>query len=248
MLLSCIKPIKTLIRRIAEDMVNQPNLIKKTFFLLFFSTFLLSCGKWKKTTTVDFQFEINKISNISFLNFQGGHIHLQEISFEGGRKQGKDVAFHHSAEGIKADFTSGGTYPPIVLDIPQGTYNSIEVEVDNKEGVTGEPSILINGTYINGMGSTPFRFEFNSSETFEVEAEADNGGKEIVLIEDMPAIAKVVFDPNYWFSTVTQSMLDNATLTNIMGTPTIVISTSSNEDIYDIVVDRIDDATEAVFN
>lgn len=228
-------------------LTNKLKYLIKPILIVIFSASLVSCGKWKKTTTVEFQFEINKSSTISYLNFTGGHILLKEISFSGQRKQGKDVVFHHPVDYTKINFASGAANPSIIVDIPQGTYTSAELEIENREGVS-EPSILILGAFTNSMGSNiPLRFEFNSSESFEVEAEAEDGGKEIVLIEDISAKSKIIFDPNYWFGTVTQNMLDNATLSNVSGIQTIVISSSSNEDVYDIIVDRIDDASEAIF-
>lgn len=222
------------------------SLLRGLITILVFS-FLTSCGKWKKTTTAEFRLEINKSSTLQYLSFSSGHFLLNELRIEGERKQGKSIGFMHSANGAKADFSTGAFNPSIMVDMPQGTYSSIELEIENKEGV-GEPSILLIGTYINSMNNpVPVRFEFNSVETFEAVAEADDGGKEIVLIEGIPANAKIQFDLNYWFGTVTQNMLENAAHTNVMGVPAIVISTTSNEDIYDIVSERIDNATEAVF-
>lgn len=244
-----MKTKKNIIRTIAKQAYPRMySFAYKIIFFLVFSTMALSCkSKWKKSTSAQILIEMDKVSNSSYMEFTGGQMLINEVSFSGERKQGEDVSFEYPLDYTKVDFTYGNINPPIIFDIPQGTYSSIEIEMETREGV-GEPSILLLGTYKSSSGEIiPLRFEFNSSETFEMEAEAEDGGEEIVLIEDIPTKAKIIISPGYLFTVVSQKMMEEASHTTISGVPTILISTSSNEDIYDIIVDRIDDASEAIF-
>ncbi len=54
---------------------------------------------------------------------------------------------------------------------------------------------------------------------------------------------KITFDALDWLSAIGASELDEATQTN----GTIVISDTSNSDIFDAVVERLDVGTEVVF-
>ena len=161
-----------------------------------FLFFAFSCGrKWKKSTVVSFQFEINKdTSTNGYLVFDSGYIIVGEIDFSGERKQGKDVDIDYNIDS-KADFATGLTIPLINMDIPQGTYKKIDIDIKVNKKDT-EPTILLIGAYINdSTASVPLRFEFNSGITFEIEPKSKNGSNEIVLIEDIPAIAAIIFDP-----------------------------------------------------
>ena len=94
------------------------------------------------------------------------------------------------------------------------------------------------GTYTDAAGNDhEIHFEFNSGEVFEAHAEAFTFG------EGAQAIAQIDFSPAFWFSQVTESMLDNATKVDGI----IMINESTNENIFDMVADKLDDATDATF-
>lgn len=216
-----------------------------TFCTLLFFTF--SCGrKWKKPTVVSFQFEINKDTNTSnHLVFDGGYIIVEEIKFSGERKQGKDVDITYKIDS-KADFATGFTIPLINMDIPQGTYKKIDIEIKMNKN-DAEPTILLIGAYINdSLGSVPLIFEFNSGIKFEIDPKSKNGSNEIVLIEDIPATVTIIFDPVYWFDTVTKTILDSAEKEDINGIPTILINDDNNDDIFSIILKRLDEGVEGV--
>ena len=91
------------------------------------------------------------------------------------------------------------------------------------------------------------RFEFDDSEEFEIEAEEDGGGL-IILDTEVLSQAKILLDPNHWFQPVPMSYFESADVTEIEGTNTILIDKDNNEEIFDLILDRIDESTEAVFN
>jgi hypothetical protein len=56
-------------------------------------------------------------------------------------------------------------------------------------------------------------------------------------------IGKITFDALSWFSTVSADQLDNANLNDGV----IIINETKNVSIFDIVADRLDIETQAVF-
>lgn len=216
--------------------------------LLMSAVVFFSCGKkWKQTTEVAFQFKMSSVPPNPYLSFQSGTIVFNEFYFEGERKQGKGVSFHSARpEGWTVDYASGLTTPPVQFDIPQGTYTEIELEIEN-ESYSGA-TIEIHGTYTNPLSQQiPVVFQYFEDDVFYFRAEADNGQSEIVLIEDQPAEAEVVFNVSFWFSTVTSNMLGQAQTTIIGGQEVILIDDSQNSDIYDLVVSRMEKGNHAIF-
>ncbi|MBN4066177.1 hypothetical protein JYT51_02485, partial [Candidatus Amoebophilus asiaticus] len=214
--------------------------------LIYFFCLMQGCGKkWKETAEVDFNFELEEESG-GYLSFDGGHIYIDQITFSGQRKQGKDVDFNRKfSEGEdKGIFSSLLTF--VSFDIPQGTYTNIDIEIKTKTP-SNESSILLTGTYLNNQGNRiPIRFEFNTPEIFSIKAETADGGSEIVLIESKPATASTIFDPFFWFNTVQKNQFEGASTTDIDGISTIVINNSLNLDIFNLVNDRVNKATKTV--
>ena len=91
-------------------------------------------------------------------------------------------------------------------------------------------------------------FKFGSSETFEIESEDSSNSGVIVLDKDQPSNALIELDPVFWFDILSVNQLENANLTTIDGVSTMLINEESNENLYDLLADRVDESTESVFN
>lgn len=211
---------------------------------------VFSCGKkWKKPTDVSFKFQLNSNSNSGLVKFTGGFLILNKISFSGDRKQGQnhielDQTF---SSNLQVNLSQNTTGSGIKFDIPQGTYEKIEIKMETDCDQTGA-SLLIYGYYVNATNDTiALQFEFPADDAIKIQAKNSSGGNQIVLIEDQPSNPTVIMNPNYWFATVTQSELDSASQNIILGIPTIVINESDNSDIYELVVDRLKDGNEIIF-
>jgi len=174
-------------------------------------------------------------ANESALIFTAGTIRLVEIEFEAETADGDSIEIEIERD-VVVDFATGNTTPDLSdFTIPLGAYTELEVELELRDE-DEEPSLVIEGTFTDASGeSHPIRFEFNSGETFEVEKEGN-----IVVDMETSIVAEVVFDPNAWFSTVDHSLLEGATKNN---EGVIVISETSNEEIFDLVADGLDRAT-----
>jgi len=221
---------------------------------LFILCGLFSCGKkWKETTQASFVFEINDDSN-GYIQFDEGYIILHNFDFSGNREQGKKEVdfernFGNQTNLAKVSLTgTSNTSYPIEFDIPQGTYTSIDIQIEISMQQGNEQAVLLTGIYTKDNGSDiPLQFEFNQGISFTIKAQNQNGSGDIVLVEDKPAEATVILDPIYWFGTVSKNMLENASLKNIQGTPTLVVSHTHNSNIYDMVVGRIGSGNKVVF-
>jgi len=196
-------------------------------------------------TTIQYQFEMkNSLGKISSVGLQvsSGTIVIREIVFDGERvitdTTTSSVSITHE-QITSIDLTSGVATPPIsdVL-IPAGSYRSVNLGIEIYDE-TDEPSVVILGTYTTiDTVNIPLRFEFNSGEVFEANA------SEVVLLENTETTAKITLDPNFWFSSVTLQMLDNAVRDE---NGIILISGSINSDIFTLVADKLDEATQAIF-
>lgn len=166
--------------------------------------------------------------------FNDGFITLTALEYEA--ENGLESVEFELEQVVVIDFATGIPNPDIrAIEIPAGTYEEVEIEIELFDE-TDEPSVVLNGTYTSPEGTSfPIRFEFNSGETFEVEREGT-----IVFTEGQSALAEITFDPSVWFAGVTDELMADATQTNGV----IVISENQNDEIFDIVADGLDLATE----
>lgn len=169
------------------------------------------------------------------LTFHSGKIVIREVVFDGDTG-GQSVS--RTIEQIATiDYSTGKVTPEIYVQVPAGEYTSVNLGVELQDE-NSKPSVIIEGTFVNSQNkSIPVRFEFNSGEVFEADA------ARVTIHEGADIVGKITFDAIDWFSVVSASELEDATLTNGV----IVISETKNSDIFDKVADRLDVATQAVF-
>ena len=171
------------------------------------------------------------------LVFTSGSIMITEVEFSAGRvDNGLAVNVIHEQEAT-IDFATGTITPAVIVEVPPGQYESIYLGIEIRDE-DATPGIVIEGTYTNSNNQAiPVRFEFNSGEVFEAEADL------AALDANQNVVAKISFDPQYWFATISAEQLDNAT--KVGGK--ILVNATTNVAIYSVVVERLDDATDAVF-
>ena len=235
------------------------NLAIYTLFLL--AGVFSSCQddeEFKIPTDVGFQMDINRnTSTNGRLKFSHGHISLAAFAFDGKREEGGDVYFTKSYnQGLRIDFDPKQAVDAFKFQIPQGNYTRIEVELDTYDDLIGK-ALTMSGTYLNSSGiQYPIFVEVSSSLEFDIISKDQAGNSQIILKAGTPATAVIKLDPVKWFATVPLSYLDNAVLKVEegesegeveTGSSYILISEDSNINIYNIIINRIEQSTETVF-
>ncbi len=196
-----------------------------------------------------FVFDINRIDNSDDrLTFSRGTITLASFDFEGEREQGEDVYFNQTfSGGLTLPFDPDFYIQELDFDIPQGIYTRIDISFETFDEYD-EDNIVVEGIYKNPQEETiPILFTFKSGEYFSIVAEDYSGASTIVLNEDIPVKSIIKLDPVHWFQIISNSTFEEADLVEVNGVPTILVSEDENTDIFDLVVDRLDESTEAVF-
>ncbi|MDF2157218.1 hypothetical protein [Algoriphagus sp. CAU 1675] len=187
------------------------------------------------TTSSDSKLINARVNNENSLVFTSGKIKFREVVFDGDT-QNRSVSITHE-QISEIDYATGMITPAVNIDVPAGEYTNVNLGIEIQDE-NSDPSIVIEGTYINSEGtSIPIRLEFNSGEVFEANASV------VSIPAGSNIVGKIKFDALDWFSVVSAEELDNAQLTN----GKIIISETSNADIFDQVANRLDVATQAVF-
>lgn len=208
-----------------------------------------SCKKYKEPTDVDFYVDINKESTVNGqLTFNGGQIIIEYFDFDAEREKGDDVIFSQDfTNGLVIPFDLSNVVPELEFMIPQGVYKRVDIGFRTFDD-NGDICILVEGSYnYLAGGSIPVRFEFVDAEQFEIRAENEGGGN-IVLDKDVVSPAKIILNPTHWFQPVPVSDFESADIVNLSGTNTILINKNTNDEIYDLILDRLDESALIIFN
>ena len=206
-------------------------------------------NKWKEPTDVDFYVDINtELSVNNQLSFTNGQIILEYFDFDADRDKGDDVIFAQDyPNGLIIPFDPNLAVSELEFMIPQGQYKRVDIGFRTFDD-NGDNCILVEGVYsYTGGGTIPMRFEFTDSEEFKIRAETESGG-DIILDKDVLSPARIELDPAHWFQPVSVSLFESADIVDISGTNTILINKNTNDDIYDIVLDRLDESVLISFN
>ena len=199
------------------------------------ATIKLAVTTTSSTTSIQAKSSTQTKLGTNDLVFNSGSITISEIEFEGNNNNVSVSRFKEQVATI--DYATGVVTPEVKITIPAGNYTNVNLGIELLDE-NSTPSVVIEGTYTNSNDVIiPIRFEYNSGEVFEANSAS------VVMGEGTDVIGKITFDAISWFSVVTAAQLDNATLTE----GTIIISGTSNENIFDIVADKLDVDTEAVF-
>jgi hypothetical protein len=100
--------------------------------------------------------------------------------------------------------------------------------------------IVISGNYKSSDGSViPFIFAIDEPEQFSVISSDPDGNSRIVLSVKKEYEATVYFAPERAFSAISRESFEEAEISGYGEHPNIIISSSSNQDMYEILLYRI---------
>ncbi len=238
---------------IVYDYIKPPNTMRYfkspliTTCVIFIIAFFSSCEKkWKKPTTLEVGFKLETDSYSSLVRFNDGSIHLSDFHFSGTRKQGSpEVELEKTlSSASEVEFNTTYSGADFTLDVPQGTYTRVDFEFAADSDFTGA-SVVMEGIYINSLNDTlNVKFELAADENFVIRVQNPSGSDEIVFIEEIPKKATITLNPDYWFATISSSLLDNATITVIDDEDVILINEDENNGIYNLIVNRVKDGNK----
>jgi len=176
------------------------------------------------------------------VEINSGYIQVKEIELEveGENENGEfEKELEYSFPEIKRiDFNQFSSDADFFISIDEGFYEEIEFEVDLVDH-DSKPSIYLEGTFERNDGSSiPLRLEVFGDDDddidFEIELEGDD---EFFFDGSSNPFALMEIDAKRWFSDFSDN-LENADLTDGV----LVISPNRNSDIYDDILEKIEDS------
>jgi hypothetical protein len=219
------------------------------FYLAVFTVISCEKSELKEPTEVLFSVDINKDSTLNGnLSFNDGQIIIRSLVFDGIRTIGDDVYFERAFEqGLITAFSTANISNQLKFEVPQGSYSKIRIDFEAEQ--SGIDKIRVLGNFKNSIGEDlPIILELESIEFYDKIAKNKQGGTNIDLIAGIPKTAVIELNPVFWFSTISSNQLENANLTSSSGVSTIIISPNNNENLYDIIIDKVNSNIEITFD
>lgn len=178
------------------------------------------------------------------LTFTDGKIVVRSLAFDGERITGDDVYFEKEFEsGLITSISNIDANANLKFQIPQGNYTSMRIDFEAEESITEK--IEVKGSFINDSGVLfPIIVQIERIEFYDKIIKNPDGQSNIDLISKIPKTAIIKLNPIFWFSTISAIDLNNANLTTIDGVETILISSTSNQDLYDFIQDKVNSGIE----
>lgn len=210
---------------------------------------LCACQKkWKKPADVYFDFQLTPGSSSGPISFLNGAINLSKISFTGERSKGQKYI------SLIQDLTGNGpvtllndvTPSSIKFSIPQGTYSlfNLELEADNQTGTSFLVNAIYNDTTNNDTVLVQLQIEDHAVMDFV--GVNSNGTSEILLKEKYPSRVTIQLNPNYWFTSITEDLLNDSDKDFDNQDSLIVISKTKNINLYNLIISRVNEGNKAV--
>jgi hypothetical protein len=207
---------------------------------------------------LEFSFEENPLT-IPYLTFTNAVISLERVRFYGIRDVGNDVFFSSNPGLSFGTFvipdwqnTSFVTY----FDLPQGIYNIIRWEAqldeidddvyDNEFVDSDDFGLIFEGTYTRLDGSTVLLFIAVDPATFSFET-TDAFGNSLISFDSRNNYT-VSFELNPYLAMqgISRNLIEQAETDSEDDIEYIEISSDENEDLYDLVLFRLEKTFKAV--
>ena len=203
--------------------------------------FFTSCKKDVADNQSGIKYKIQTVNRTSAvgrmlggnIQWTSGYGYATEIKFEAETDNSK--VEYKSQVPQRIDLFSGIVNLGNII-IPPGTYKEIDFEVElNSSGANA--ALELNGQFNNGSSTTPIILRVNNE--FEIETEKSN----VVITTNNSYSAITNLNLSLLTSGITEAMLNNADRTN----GTIVISSSSNVILYNIILNNLRDCDGVEF-
>lgn len=244
----------------------RPKMYSKIYQVFFIFIFLIiqGCANTEdfppKSVPFEFIIQDKNPDNAKFIAFNKGTLLIESIEFEGIKEDGNNYVFESNFDSIAtANLQTGVTTPEIKFDIPQGIYNRINLAIKIPDH-NNQPSLMVEGIYDfpPGKGNPPdpigpdketrIKVVINFGLMLELNGITNKKNKnEFVFNQNQPGKLQITIDPDFWFRPVTPNLIRNAEISEEEEEAEIVISKTKNERIFELIINRIEPSTEAVF-
>lgn len=234
-------------------------MLRYRLFLLFVLLHLFSCTKDELTQPVSAELllELVPAEDQGFtpapLEVTGGRFIISALGFDGYRENGENYFFTRQfPDSLEITFTRHQTASVLHFEMPQGIYSRIDVKLDVPAGREGSANaeegvrtgfkggIELWGNYTtNQEEQVPFIFVYTALDEFRFTAQSAAGVEEVVVQDNRLQQAILRFNPGLWMELINPQMLQSARLSLLDGVPTIIISKTSNNHIYNLLANRI---------
>ena len=216
------------------------NFFLTTLFITAATLFLASCKK-ENTDSLGISYKLQTSNRSSTVGrvasgtiiWASGFGNASEIKFEAKGSNG-EVEYKSNLQQRVDLFSGVSTLSNVTL--PAGTYKEVEFKVELNPTAT-EPALLLNGNYASTGPAVPIIFSISTP--LEIETEMNN----VTVLANNGYNALTTLNLSLLTRGITQAMLDNAVKTN----GTIVISSSSNVNLYNIILNNVKDSDEIEF-
>jgi hypothetical protein len=227
-----------------------------------------SCSKDEFTRPVSISLSVminEQYKTNNTLSFEKGEIALKQINFSGKREVGEDYSFNTESGKEFGQYTF---YPDNVnaeaitdFDLPQGIYTQMMWKFQLFDGLKGinqdddgddddnyeTPGLSLGGQFIKPDGEiVKIRIEIDPFESFECMSVAETGDKNINIISGRTYNAILYMDPYFVFRAISSESLKEADYSDDELLPVLLISSSSNEDLYEIILFRLQQSVKIV--
>jgi hypothetical protein len=204
-----------------------------------------SCSKkkWAKTTEVSISSTTSTSSNEVIIAGKPFVMDTLTVDFNfagitGERIQADDISITNSAQ-FQADYISGQVLGASTFEIPQGTYDKMELSFELGDYVNDPISTNVGSTiHISGQYFLPgsviyevdIKLDISSSALVQV---LDNDNETRILLEEgVKRSIRLSLNTEELFSEINPGLWNAAAVTSVNGAQTIVVSELNNNSIY----------------
>ena len=254
-------------------MIMKSPSITRGLLLLFVIALFTQCEKDEPSTEASIETTMALYTNAAMqgkLTIEQAFIQPLQIDFIGKRTDGNQFIFQYqnTSEDKRIRLVGSGTTDP-VFSIPaqQGKYDPLEINITLQQdpyqlvvtpGTEGNPPVVDYAAFLaNAQPSMVFSGKFNNrgqsvrvyvalNIADRIRTQGMQLGKSPVALSKENR-ASFAFDPAYILQDLTVADLESAVSFNHLGEKTILIHQDFNEDLYEVIVDRLfEDQASAV--
>lgn len=206
--------------------------------------FFASCKKNSSSDPSSFKYKLTTANRSSVVGrieagnvvWTSGYASATEVKFEARKSDNTEIEYKSSVA-QRIDLFSSLASVIGNITLPPGTYH--EIEFKGELAPSGADAALeLNGTFTSGATTTPIVFTVNT--LLEIKTEKNN----VVIADNASYSALTSLNLSLLTRGITEAMLNSATKTS----GKIIISASSNANLYSIILANLDGCDEVEFD